>query len=148
MMEAEIANETASSRVVSQMATGQPQWGNLGTRWLVRTSSGSLHLFTFSEGTTYTRVPDADRATPADLPEDEMYSIRLRRDGETLPVLTDPLPAPVLGQRFEFGLGALTDEPGYIGTIRSTTPVVEMSVQAAMPKGAKTRQIDKELHSG
>ncbi|WP_309647134.1 hypothetical protein [Nocardioides sp.] len=100
-------------------------WGALGTRWVVETSSGSCHLFSFGEGDTYMRVPDATNSEPHSKDPDAYWSDTLRRDGEVLPVIGN-LPEPITGERYRFWITGLN--PAAVGTLRDTTPVVSVSL--------------------
>lgn len=102
-----------------------PVWGDLGTRWVVETSSGSRHLFSFGEGATYMRVPDETNTEPDPADPDRYWSDSLRRDKDVLAVISD-LPEPVIGQRFDFWITGLN--PAAFGTLRSTTPVVSVAL--------------------
>lgn len=119
-------------------------WGAPGTRWVLHTASGTRHLFAFGEGTTYVRVPDAARTIDV-VGDDEHYYEALRLDGQTVPVLNDPLPVPVERRPYLLMIGVEETPEGWLGTMRVTTPVVEIELLSAC---AMPSQYDKKLHTG
>lgn len=90
--------------------------------WVIKTASGSAHRLDL-DAKTAQRIQDVSRSTPSPT---EMWSDRLRRDGEVLPLYR--LEPVRIGQRAIWVLGEVDDYEGYLSTTRETTPVVSVEV--------------------
>ncbi len=86
-------------------------------RWLVATASGSTHLLDL-RAKTIQRAQDLTNASPGPT---GAHSVRLRRDGDVLPLFHfDPIR---LGEPAALLIGEVDDYEGYVSTTRLTTPV-------------------------
>lgn len=86
-------------------------------RWLLVTASGSTHLLDLG-AKTIQRVQDLANASPG---RRGAHSVRLRRDGDVLPLFHfDPIR---LGEPAALLIGEVDHYAGYVSTTRVTTPV-------------------------
>lgn len=92
--------------------------------WLVTTESGSKYVLDL-DAMTVTRLA-AEEPVDQQAAARWYVSLPMRRDGETLPVVTIAGGSIKVGECARLVLGNVDNYDGYVSTIRETTPILEI----------------------